>query len=181
VIQYGTVEMQPNVVPTALSRHLTRNVPARRGLEGRWHRHVVSHVWPAARAFQRWASPRVGQHGWRVPPHRFAAELGRLVEVARAAGSRVVILDIHAPGPTYRYFFPGIERRWRTLQDVLLGVVESFATDPGVALLRASEVVASFGDDHVPDGMHWTPELHQAVADELVEIVRPGLAPDQRA
>lgn len=175
VVQYGTVEMQPNVVPTWLSRHLTRNVAAERGVEGRWYRHVVSRAWPAAREWQRWAAPRVGRFGWRVPPHRFAAELRRLVEVARTSGSRVVVFDIHPPGPTYRHFFPGIDARWRTLQSTLLDVVASFADDSGVSLFPASEISASFGDEHLPDGMHWTPPVHRAVADELAAMLLPEL------
>ena len=173
LIQYGTVEMQPNVVPTPLSRHLTRNVPAQRGLEGRWYRHVVSRAWPLARRWQRWAAPRVGLRSWRVTPHRFGAELRRLIEVGRAGGSRVVVLDIHRPGPTYRYFFPGIDDRWRVLQTTLLDTVAAFADDPGVSAFPASEVSERFGDDHVPDGMHWTPPVHEAVADGLAELIGP--------
>lgn len=175
VIQYGTVEMQPNVVPTPLSRHLTRNVPAQRGLEGRWYRHVVSRVWPLAREWQRWAAPRVGLRSWRVTPHRFRAELRRLIEVGRAGGSQVVVFDIHRPGPTYRHFFPGIDERWSVLQAALHDAVAGFADDTGVTVFAASEISDRFGEEHVPDGMHWTPVVHQAVADELAEVILPVL------
>ncbi len=173
-IQYGTVEMQPNVVPTRVSRHLTRGGVPGGGLAGRWRRHVVPRIWPPVRRWQQWASPRVGERSWRVPPARFAAELRRLIEVGREAGSVVVVLDVHRPGSTYRHFFPGIDERWEILQRTIHDVVASFGDDD-VSLLPAADIAGGFGDDHLPDGMHWTPPVHRAVADALVDLVGPDL------
>lgn len=167
VVNYGVIEMQPNVVPTWLNRHLTTETVGGKGPLALYRRRVVPKVWPPVRRFQRWSSARVGTHTWRLAPPRFAAELHRLIEVARRERMLVLVNDVHAPGERLRHFFPAIERRHAIVQEVIADVVGGFA-DPDVRLVPVSQVSAKLGEvDGLPDGLHLTSAAHLGVAEML--------------
>jgi lysophospholipase L1-like esterase len=171
VLHYGVLELQPNVVPYQLVRHLTREDRGGRGLPGAWRRRGVPVVWPRVRAYQRWASARAGTRTWRLPPKRFAAELDHLVSVARGARALVLVVDVHRPNERLEHFMPGIERRWALYQDVLREVVDR-RDDPGVRLVEASKIVDELDPaDRSPDGLHLTPTAHRLVAARLADEI----------
>ena len=167
VLHYGMLELQPNVLPTTLNRHLSREDPGGRGLQGLWIRHGVPRAWPVARTWQRWASARVGDRGWRLPPKRVAAELARLIDVARQERALVLVIDVHRPGSRLEHFLPGVGRRWVRMQAVLHDVVSS-RRDPDVRLIPASAIVAELGEaGGAPDGLHLTAAGHRMLAELL--------------
>jgi lysophospholipase L1-like esterase len=176
VVNYGVVEMQPNVVPTWLNRHLTTETVGGKGPVGVYKRRVVPHLWPPVRTFQRRASRRTGTHTWRLPPRRVADELRRLIHVARQEKMLVLVNDVPEPGERLRYFLPTIERRHAILQEVLADVVDAFA-DPEVRLVPVSQVSAKLGEAAgLPDGLHLTSAGHLAVAHLLADEIGPWLA-----
>lgn len=175
VVNYGVIEMQPNVVPTWLNRHLTKEMVGGVGPTAFYRRRIVPKVWPPIRDFQRWSAGRVGTRTWRLPPRRFAAELQRVVAAARHEGMLVLVNDVHAPGARLRHFFPSIERRHGILQEVLADVVDGFR-DPDVRLVPVSQVSAKLGEQEgLPDGLHLTAAGHLGVAEVLVDEVAPWL------
>lgn len=176
VVNYGVIEMQPNVVPTWLNRHLTTETVGGKGPVALYKRRVVPRLWPPVRTFQRTASRRAGIRTWRLPPQRLAAELRRLIEVARQEKMLVLVNDVHEPGQRLRHFFPGIERRHAILQEVLADVVDAFA-DPDVRLVPVSQVSAKLGEAAgLPDGLHLTSAGHLGVAHLLADEIGPWLA-----
>jgi hypothetical protein len=170
VLHYGVVELQPNVLPTTLNRSLTRAIPGGRGLNRLWHGGLAPRLWPAARAWQRWASARVGGRTWRLRPERFVAELDHLVRVARSTQALVLILDVHEPGPRLEHFMPGIARRWARHQAAVRAYVEDRA-DPAVRLVAVSELVRPLGDDASVDGLHLSSAGHVLVAEALAKEI----------
>ncbi len=175
VVNYGVIEMQPNVVPTWLNRHLTTVTVGGKGPVALYKRHAVPKLWPPVRRFQRWSSAKVGTRTWRLPPQRLAAELRRVVEVARQDRMLVLVNDVHAPGDRLRHFFPAIERRHAIVQEVLADVVDGFA-DPDVRLVPVSQVSAKLGEaEGLPDGLHLTSAGHLGVAELLADEIAPWL------
>jgi hypothetical protein len=170
VLHYGVLELQPNVLPTTLNRSLTRSGPGGRGLRRLWQRGLAPRLWPAARAWQRWASARVGVRTWRLRPDRFVAELDHLVRVARATQALVLVLDVHDTGPRLEHFMPGTARRRAVLQGAVRAYVDDRA-DPGVRLVAVSELVRPLGDAASVDGLHLGPEGHALVAEALAKEI----------
>ena len=175
VVNYGVIEMQPNVVPTWLNRHLTTETVGGKGPVAVYKRRVVPKVWPPVRELQRWSSGKVGTRTWRLPPQRLGAELRRIVDVARKDLMLVLVNDVHAPGDRLRHFFPGIERRHAIVQEVLADTVDSFR-DPDVRLVPVSQVSAKLGEvEGLPDGLHLTSAGHLGVAELQADENAPWL------
>jgi len=166
ILHYGIIELQPNVLPTTVVRHLSVTRPGGRGVRRLWRRLAVPRLWPAARAWQRWASARVGLRTWRFSPTRFVAELDHLVRVARYNRSLVLVLDVHDPGPRLEHFMPGIRGRWQQHQRALRRYVEELG-DPDVRLVEVSAVAAGLGEGASTDGLHLGAEGHALLAQVL--------------
>lgn len=170
ILHYGIIELQPNVLPTTVVRHLSVSRPGGRGLRRIWRRHAVPRLWPPARAWQRWASARVGLRTWRFSPDRFVAELDHLVGAARYDRALVLVLDVHDPGPRLEHFLPGIHARWQRHQEALRRYVEG-CDDPGVRLVEVSAVAAGLGGRASTDGLHLGAEGHALLAQVIAKEI----------
>jgi hypothetical protein len=172
VVSYGAVECQPAVVPTWLSRHLMTWDQGLGPAARLYRRRLVPRVWPALRAWQRWAAGVAGTRTWRTPPRRFAASLHQLVQTARHDRAVVLVLDLAPFGPRMEHHLPGVAARRAVYQGVLAEVVASFA-DPDVRLVRVSSVAEELGvDAAVPDGLHLSPVAHRRVGELLAAELR---------
>jgi hypothetical protein len=168
VVSYGVVECQPAVVPTWLSRHLMTWDQGLGPAARVYRRRLVPQVWPAIRAWQRWAGGVAGTRTWRTPPRHFAASLRQLIETARHDRAVVLVLDLPPFGARMEHHLPGVATRRAVYQQVLAEVVASFA-DPEVRLVRVSTVADELGvEATVPDGLHLSPPAHRRVAELLV-------------
>jgi lysophospholipase L1-like esterase len=174
ILNYGVLEAQPNVLPTTINRHLTREDRGGPGVGGMWMRRVVPRLWPKARAYQRWAATRAGMHTWRMHPDRLRTSLGEIVQAARRGKSLVLVVDVLPPGDRLRHFFPHIDERVAVVNDALRALVED-ADSPEVRLFEASAIAVAMGPESVPDGLHLVPEGHRrmamALADEIEEWI----------
>ena len=170
IFNYGVLELQPNVLPTALNRHLSKEIPGGRGLRRLWYHAAVPRLWPLARGWQRWASAKVGLRSWRLPPARFVAELDNLVRIARSTRALVLVVDVHEPGPRLDHFMPGITARWRRFEEELERFVASYQ-DPDVRLVRVSDIVDSLPGEGTADGLHLTVTAHARLGERLAAEV----------
>jgi hypothetical protein len=164
ILNYGVLELQPNVLPTVVNRHLTSTTPGGRGLRRLWHRAAVPRLWPIARSWQQWASARVGTRTWRLRPDLFVAELADLVRMARNSKVLVLVLDVHEPGPRLEHFIPGIHQRWARFQAAVRDYVTTL-DDPGVRLVEVSAVVEDLGEVELGDGLHLSAAAHARLAE----------------
>lgn len=170
IFHYGILELQPNVLPTTINRHLSRQIPGGRGFRRLWYGHAVPRLWPLARDWQRWAAQRAGARTWRLHPSRFVAELNQLVRVARSTKALVLVVDVHEPGPRLEHFMPGITERWQVFQEQLRRYVATTA-DADVRLVEVSSVVSSLGEGGTADGLHLTAEAHRLLAEALTKEI----------
>lgn len=177
ILDYGCLELQPNVLPTTLNRHLSRQIPGGRGWRRLWYSRAVPRLWPLAREWQRLISARAGQRTWRLAPKRFLAELANLVRVARSTRALVLVIDVHEPGPRLEHFMPGVTERWRRFQERLTGFVSDL-DDPAVRLVAVSDIVASLGEGGTADGLHLTAEAHRLLGEALAKEILAFLATD---
>jgi lysophospholipase L1-like esterase len=176
VIHFGIIELQPNVVPTFLNRHLTTQHRGGKGVVGLYRRHVMPRIWPPIRKFQRAAAGVVGpNHSFRLPPAHFQAELERLITVARSQQILVLVCDINPPGSRLQHFLPGVTERYARFQAIVERVVAE-AADDQVRLVPVSKFVSAQGDEAQPDGLHFTPAGHLEVARMVAAEAGPWLA-----
>jgi lysophospholipase L1-like esterase len=170
IVNYGILELQPNVLPTTINRHLSRTAPGGRGVRRLWRRFAIPRLWPVARSWQQWASARVGMRTWRLRPDLFVAELAHIVRDARSSKMLVLVLDVHEPGPRLDHFMPGIGERWVRFQEVVRHYVTTL-DDPDVRLVEVSAVVEGLGEVELGDGLHLTAKAHAQLADDLVREI----------
>jgi lysophospholipase L1-like esterase len=182
VVQYGINECQAPVLPRAVHHHfMTWETGLRRPARA-YRRHLAPAAWSALRAYQRWATARIGMHGWRMAPRRFSAHLARLIALARWDHRLVLVIDLNRPGPRMVHHLPGIDARRDRYQAAVAEAVAS-AGDRDARLVAASSVVDDLGlDAALPDGLHWSPLAHRRVAEmlaaEIVPWIRSHPGPD---
>jgi lysophospholipase L1-like esterase len=173
VVQFGLNEYQPWLLPVWAVRHLLVKNQAVTRTAKAYRRWAAPRLWRWVRQYRRWAAPKVGLRTWQTTPRRFEGHLRRLLRSLHVEGRPLVlVLDIDAPDARLEHFLPGMARRHAVFQELIERVVEE-QQDPMVRLVRVSEITAALGPGAVPDGMHYTPETHQAVGERLAdEVVR---------
>lgn len=174
VLHYGVLEAQPWFGPLAFLRHVISQGWAL-SRTARWYRRVVvKAVWDALAWYRERVVPRVGRWTWQVSPRRFEHGMRQLVRLCRDdLGSLVLVLGI-APTPSLlERRVPGQGERAARYNRVLADVVAGFDS-PDVVLVPVDDLVEDLGgpDAQLPDGLHFTPELHRAVAGRLAQEVR---------
>jgi hypothetical protein len=171
VLNFGTAEYQPRVVPLRVVRHLQTwdqglSVPARA-----YRRHLAPILWRSARQLQRLGARAVGQRTHRLSPRRFVAEFDRVIEMVRAdVRPLVLIVDMDPPGPRVEHWIPGMTRRHAHYQQLLEEAARRWARDHDgeVRLVRASRTIDGPGAEVViPDGLHRSATGHRLTADLL--------------
>jgi lysophospholipase L1-like esterase len=162
VLQYGSAECQPNVLPTALSRHFTTWDQSITGWRGFLRRRVDRPLWRTARRWQRWAAARAGSRTWRVPPDRFEAGMRHLVGLATTWGAAVAVLDIPEPSDLLRHHLPGIDERRERYRAILRRIVAD-ADDDRVVFVE----VPAAGND----GLHLDAGGHRVLGERLADVV----------
>jgi lysophospholipase L1-like esterase len=166
VLCYGLNEARPRSVPRwvtsqAFSLHHPENLMRhlRLPLRRRWHRLM---------AFARRADGRAASAGL-MSPSRFERELLRLVEMARWAGSTVLLVDPPPTSAWLRHNHAGYERRCRALAAAMDAVA---ATEPSVRRVSLQPVEQQLGDEmYARDPYHFTPRAHRAIGHLLAETV----------
>ena len=185
ILQYGSVECRPNVVPKAVLKHFARlrfhTWDEGIGRVARAYRRLMApHLWRLVRRYQQVASARVGLRTWRMSPDRFARELRRLIAFARHERMLVLVADANPPGPTMVHFMPALTDRWALYQRVLADVVAGF-DDSEVRLVALSKVVEELGEEAgLPDGLHFTALGHRRAAEMLALEIAPWLDAQDR-
>ncbi|MET0931732.1 MAG: hypothetical protein ABWX74_19595 [Aeromicrobium sp.] len=103
-----------------------------------------------------------------------AADLREYIGHVQKVGSPLVlVLELLPPGTRYRSWFPGMTRRIEVMNRTLHDLVTGLGRD-NVRYVRVGEIV----DEHigdldtaVPDGFHYSPELHRQVGARLAREI----------
>lgn len=175
VLNYGIVECQSNMLPTAVARHFgtwnrSGSTPRRA-----YRRFVADRVWPGLREYQRRTE---GLPTHRMSPRAFRAELTRVIALTRLeTRALVLVLEIDPPGSRISRWMPSIQARRDTYQGLIAEVVERFG--PDVRLVASAGAVVGRERELAPDGLHRSAEGHRLLAELLaVEIAAWADQPD---
>lgn len=176
VVNFGWIECQPKVFPTAVLRWTTtyrprlnpRTIGARRTLARK-----------AGTAYKRatpWVASRYEGLPSRMPEARFTEELTRYVRtVRRELRSLVVVMNVNPTSDRVEEVLPMANARAERFSEIAATVVADF-DDPEVTLLDTRSIVLEKGTDAVlPDGIHYNVEGHRLVADALTGVVQRWL------
>ena len=177
VVNYGMIEAQSPVVPHGVHNHFMTWDTGLSRPAAAYRRLVAPRIWPRLRRYQRFAMGRLGMRGWRVSPRRFAAEVQRVILLARSEHRLVLVIDVGPPGPRLVRSLPTIDQRVDIMNDVLHDVVgKAAAEDADVKLIEASALADEMGiDAAIPDGYHWSPPAHRRVAEMLAAEIIPWI------
>jgi lysophospholipase L1-like esterase len=172
VSHFGILECEPRTIPMRLLRWLFTKSPSM-SLPARAARRLFAP--PLMRAYVEW-SPRVLRRV-RLPARmnrsRFARELGLFVDLVHQERSGlVVLLGIGRPGDRLEEVLPGT----RANAAEYTAIIERVAREKAGTRFVDVGAVASADDEIVPDGIHFSPEGHEAVARVLADTITEWLA-----
>jgi hypothetical protein len=171
VLNFGWVECQPKLFPTAVLEWLTTYRPKLDPRTYRVRRAVVRRGSKVYKELTPWAASRTELPS-RMSERHFEAELRRYVQtVRREQRSLVVVLNVNPPTDRIEAVLPGVTERARRCSALIERVVASF-DDPQVRLLDSEAIVRAHGAEAIlPDGIHFNVEGHRLVADQLAEVI----------
>jgi len=171
VLTYGYMEIIHLFLPQPLERH-ANSLAARPGPIRTPYRKAVHKVWKLLARLQQRLDRRLPTLFMRRRL-RAASDMFQLVERIQMIGSPLVlIMELTPPGPPFRKWFPGLAERMEATNEVLRDVVRR--TDlPNVRFFPTNTVLAPLmaAGEVVPDGGHYTPEAHRAIAAALAEEI----------
>ena len=172
VLNYAQYECMPGMVPRWLERHATG-----------WHRHsgpvrnryrekVLTPVWRRLTRAQRRADELKLPRPFRSSTAKTISELQRLVEQIQLAGNPLVfVMDTWPIALRWQKWFPRMNERTVELRQALEAWLGS-SGGTNVRLFRLSEIVARHDlEEALPDGVHFSADLHREIATELARQV----------
>ena len=181
VLHYGHADSIHLFLPRWLERHV--NTLGKEGgpVRSRYRRWVLRPTWIALAKLQTRVDAVVGLRLATRRSRKVAEDLEELIGRVRWVGSPLVLLpQMHPIGEQYRRWFPRIEARMELLDELVADLVKRL-DDPDIRVFPVREHllrVLEEGRDPVPDGSHYTPEVHRAVGRAMARTVL-GWAEDQ--
>lgn len=171
VLNFGWVECQPKLFPTATIEWLTTYRPNLNPATFRLRHTAVRLIGRMYKALTPWAATR-----WHLPSRmreqHFEAELERYIHtVRREVRSLVLVLNVNPPTARIEEVLPGVGDRATRFSSIIERVVTDF-DDRQVRLVDARSLVLDKGSESVlPDGIHYNVDGHGFVAELLAEHV----------
>jgi hypothetical protein len=174
VLHYGHADSIHLLLPRWLERH-ANSLGKRHGpIRSPYRRLVLRPVWIGLAHLQTQIDARLGPRLSTRRSRKVAADLAELIEWVRWVGSPLVLLpEMHPVGESYRRWFPGIEARMQLVDELVADLVKGL-DDPDVRVVPVREHlhrVLDEGRDPVPDGSHYTPEVHRAVGRAMARTI----------
>ncbi len=175
VLNYGYYESMHLFLPWWFERHAnsTRSRP-RRGAE-LYRRWLLRKVWMASARLQARLDAAIDPTLRRGRPRRVAADLSKLIDRVQEVGSPLVfVVELLPPGSRYRSWFPGMTARVEVMNAAMQAVVVAKARD-NVRFFDvrpiAERIAGGDTDVALPDGFHFSPEMHRAIGEELACLI----------
>lgn len=174
VLNYGHFETIHLVLPQPLERH-ANSLQSRPGpIRDAYRRILLRPLWMSLARMQQRLDRAVPSTIFRHRPRRVLTDMELLVERIQMVGSPLVlIMELTPPGDRFLKWFPGIGERMEVMNQTLAEVVRR-VDKPNVRLFPTSAALADLvaaGEDVVPDGGHYTPVAHRAIATALAQEI----------
>jgi len=170
VLMAGHYETIHLLLPNWLERHANSLTWSPRRLGTLYRKRVLRPMWRSLVRFQGVVDRRFPWLSTLRLRHA-VADIQRAITHMRGVGSPlVIVMETPPPAPFAQRLFPGMSGRVQLLNAWLRSMVDGFESEE-VRLFRTSEVVAEFADGDLtpalPDGFHFSPELHDLVGRRL--------------
>ncbi|HJR24705.1 MAG TPA: SGNH/GDSL hydrolase family protein [Acidimicrobiales bacterium] len=179
VLHYGHADLIHLFLPRWLERHA--NTLGKRGgpVRSRYRRYVLRPVWIGLAKLQTAADRHLPRRLVTRRARKVVEDLDELIDRVRWVHRPLVLVpNLHPMGAQYRSWFPSIDLRMERMNELAASLV-SRLDEPDIRVFdtrRHLLAVLSEGGDPVPDGSHFTAEVHRAVGRamgrEVVEWAR---------
>ncbi|KAA1380756.1 SGNH/GDSL hydrolase family protein [Aeromicrobium fastidiosum] len=180
VLVYGHYETIHLFIPRWLEVHANSLKARPRRIAAIYRRAFVRPAWKALARLQAKVDSILDPTLRRGRPEQVAADLRRYIDNVQKVGSPLVyVFELLPPGSRYRSWFPGMARRI----DVMNQTLERMVADVGLDHVRYFRV-APLVDQHaggdidvaIPDGFHYSPEMHRHIGTALAADVEQWAA-----
>jgi hypothetical protein len=175
VLVYGHYETIHLFIPRWLEVHANSLRWAPRRIGSAYRRLVLRPAWKALARAQAKVDSILPPTLRRGRPRQVAADLERYISHVQGVGSPLVLVfELLPPGSRYRTWFPGMARRIEVMNDTLRTMVEGIGRDdvrwfPVTPLV--DEHVAGDIDLAIPDGFHYSPQMHRHIGTALAREI----------
>lgn len=167
VLGHGHYETVHLFLPWWLERHANSRRAKPRRLSALYRKRLLRPTWMALARLQARLDRRIDPNIRRSRPARVVADTERLIERIRYLHSPLVfVLEFQPPSSRYRSWFPGMTARLQVMNRELAAMVERIG-EPDVRYFPTSGIVSEIAggdlESALPDGFHFTPEIHRAI------------------
>jgi GDSL-like Lipase/Acylhydrolase family len=176
ILTYGQYESVHLFLPRWLERH-ANSLKARPGLfREQYRKRLLRPFWMTLAKLQaRLDRSIVGAATKTIRPRRCARDQERLIEQLQKVGSPLVLVfEVLPPAKRYQSWFPGMTARIAEYNKAAAAMVERVGL-PNVRFFRVAELVEQHAEGSlevaIPDGFHWTPEMHRVIGAELAHEI----------
>jgi hypothetical protein len=175
IMTYGQYESVHLFLPRWLERH-ANSLRARPGrIRQIYRRRLLRPSWMALARLQCWLDKRIDPTILRWRPRRLAADLRQyIVNLQQVASPLVYVMEVPPPASRRDVWFPGMAARVDVANGLHRQMVAGFGKD-NVRFFPLGELITKFADGEldraIPDGFHFSPEMHRAVGRELAREI----------
>jgi hypothetical protein len=177
VLNYAQYECMQGMLPRWLERHATGWHRHSGPVRERYRKRILTPAWRQLTRMQGRVDKVMDPGPFRTSPEKTVAELQRLVEQIGLSGSPLIfVMDTWPLAKRWREWFPGMNERIVRMREHIVAWTDD-VTDPNVRLFPLSQVVSRHDlDQALPDGVHFSAELHREIAEELAKEILPWAA-----
>ncbi|WP_203336326.1 SGNH/GDSL hydrolase family protein [Nocardioides limicola] len=175
VLLSGQYEALHLFLPKWLERHANSLRGRPRRYVDFYRQHLLRPVWRVLSKIQARVDRIVNPNIRRRRPHRVVADLERYVTHVQKLGSpMMVFFEFLGPSARNKDWYPGYAARLEVMNDAIRQMVERL-DQPHIIWFPVAEIVEEmYGGDldlALPDGFHYTPELHREIGHRLGAVV----------
>ena len=175
ILAHGHFEAVHLFLPRWLERHANSLKARPRRIPTLYRKYFLRPIWKLLAQLQARVDTIVDPNIRRSRPRKVAADMERYISQVQKVGSPLVFcLEFPPPSSRYASWFPGMPARIevmnRTIADMVARVDKS-----NVRYFPVMGLIDKYADGDldiaVPDGFHYTPEMHRVVGEHLAEQI----------
>lgn len=173
VLNYGQYECMPGLLPVWLERHASGWHRHSGPIRERYRRRLADPVWRRLARYQRKAPPRlVALSPFRSSQKRTLSELRHLITKIRTVGTPlVIVMETWPVGSRWRHWFPTMHDSATGMRAGIEDVVAGFHADDVYRFPMWQLVGGLDLDEALPDGVHFSGDLHRKIAEGLSAVI----------
>lgn len=174
-LTYGQFESVHLFLPRWLERHANSLKAKNRRLSNLYRKLVVRPVWKSLAQVQARLDAKLPASVTRRRVRNLVADYERYVGHVQKVGSPLVLLmEVPPPSTRVLHWFPGMTARIHEMNAAVEALVKRLGKD-NVRFFTLMDLIDKYADGNldvaIPDGFHWSPEMHRAVGTKLAQEI----------